>query len=172
MGFPGGSDSKVYACNAGDPGTVSGLGRSPGERNGNPLQYSCLENSSDRGAWPATVHRFTESRTQLSNLHFSLSGQPRRNPWGRLSCVWGRVGRLGSELLLMGWIESSHWASGAPGAQRHYLESPGLSAWPDPFQVPRFLVLPQALYQVLLLSGSLAPGIVHGKQWVLHNCLY
>ena len=51
QGFPGGSDCKVSACNAGDPGLIPGLGRSPGEGNGNPLQYSCLENSMDRGAW-------------------------------------------------------------------------------------------------------------------------
>ena len=53
--FPGGSDSKESACNAGDPGTIPGSGRSPGEGNGNPLQYSCLENSMDRGAWQAIV---------------------------------------------------------------------------------------------------------------------
>ena len=47
---PGGSDSKESACNAGDPGSIPGLGRSPGEENGNPLQYSCLENPVDRGA--------------------------------------------------------------------------------------------------------------------------
>ena len=51
LGFPGGSDSKASACNAGDPGLIPGLGRSPGEGNGNPLQYSCLENPMDRGAW-------------------------------------------------------------------------------------------------------------------------
>ena len=50
MGFPGGSDSKESACNAGDPGLIPGLGRSPGERNGNPLQYSCLENPMNREA--------------------------------------------------------------------------------------------------------------------------
>ena len=50
-GFPGGSDGKASAYNAGDPGSIPGLGRSPGEGNGNPLQYSCLENSMDRGAW-------------------------------------------------------------------------------------------------------------------------
>ena len=49
MGFPGGSDGKESACNAGDPGSVTGLGRSSGERNGNPLQYSWLENPIDRG---------------------------------------------------------------------------------------------------------------------------
>ena len=50
LGFPGGSDGKESACNAGVTGLVPGLGRSPGERNGNPLQYSCLGNSMDRGA--------------------------------------------------------------------------------------------------------------------------
>ena len=51
MSFPGGSDSKASACNAGDLGSIPGLGRSPGEGNGNPLQYSCLENPMDGGAW-------------------------------------------------------------------------------------------------------------------------
>ena len=55
-GFPGGSDGKVSACNAGDLGSIPGLGRSPGEGNGNPLQYSCQENPMDRGAWRDTVH--------------------------------------------------------------------------------------------------------------------
>ena len=54
-GFPGGSDSKESACNAGVSGVIPGLGRSPGEGNGNPLQYFCLENPMDRGAWRATV---------------------------------------------------------------------------------------------------------------------
>ena len=54
--FPGGSDSKVSACNAGDPGSMPGSGRSPGKGNGNPLQYSCLENLMDGEAWRATVH--------------------------------------------------------------------------------------------------------------------
>ena len=51
QGFPGGSDGKASACSVGDPGSIPGLGRSPGEQNGNPLQYSCLENSVDWGAW-------------------------------------------------------------------------------------------------------------------------
>ena len=54
--FPGGSDGKESACNAGDPDSIPGSGRSPGEGNGNPLQYSCLENPMDGGAWPITVH--------------------------------------------------------------------------------------------------------------------
>ena len=67
VGFPGGSDGKASACNAGDPGLIPGSGRSPGEGNGNPLQYSCLENFMDRGAQQATVHGVAESWTQLSN---------------------------------------------------------------------------------------------------------
>jgi len=62
-GFPDGLDSKESACNAGDLGSIPGLGRSPGERNGNPLQYACLGNPVDRGAWQATVHRVIKSQT-------------------------------------------------------------------------------------------------------------
>ena len=58
---------KESASNAGDPGSTPGSGRSPGEGNGNPLQYSCLENSKDSGAWWATVHGDPKSRTQLSD---------------------------------------------------------------------------------------------------------
>ena len=60
-GFPSGSDGKGFACNAGDPGSMPGSGRSPGEGNGNPLQYSCLENSMDRGAWWAPAHGVAKS---------------------------------------------------------------------------------------------------------------
>ena len=67
QGFPGGSDSKESAHHAGDLGSIPGLGRSPGEENGNPLQYSCLENLMDRGAWQATVHGVAKSRTRLSD---------------------------------------------------------------------------------------------------------
>ena len=56
MGCPHGSDEKESACNAGDPGSIPGLGRSPGEGNGYSLQCSCLVNSKDRGVWWATVH--------------------------------------------------------------------------------------------------------------------
>ena len=68
MGFPGGSDSKESACHTGDVGLIPGLGRSPGEGNGNPLQYSCLENPLDRGAWQAIVHRVAKSQTRLKQL--------------------------------------------------------------------------------------------------------
>ena len=62
-GFPGGLDGKASACNAGDLGSIPGSGRSPGEGNGSPLQYSCLENPMDKGAWWATVHEFAKSQT-------------------------------------------------------------------------------------------------------------
>ena len=62
-GFPGGSEVKASASNVGDVGSIPGSGRSPGEGNGNPLQYSCLENPMDRRAWRATVCGVTESRT-------------------------------------------------------------------------------------------------------------
>ena len=67
-GFPGGSAIKNLSDNAGDArdaGSIPGLGRSHGEGKGNPLQYSCLENSMDRGALWATVHGFAKSQTQL-----------------------------------------------------------------------------------------------------------
>ena len=66
LGFPGGSDGKESACNAGDRGLIPGLGRSPGGGSGNALQCSCLENPTDRGAWRAPVHGVAESQTRLS----------------------------------------------------------------------------------------------------------
>ena len=72
MAFPGGSDGKESACNAGDLGSVPGSGRSPGEGHGNPLQYSCLENPMDRGAWRDTVHGVTMSQKRLSSQAHTL----------------------------------------------------------------------------------------------------
>ena len=72
VGFPGGSEVKASAFNAGDLGLIPGSGRSPGEGNGNPLQYSCLENPMDRGDWWATVHRAAKSWTRLRDFtHFT-----------------------------------------------------------------------------------------------------
>ena len=64
-GFSGGSVSKEAVCNAGDSGSIPRWGQSPGEEQGNPLQYSCLENSVDRGAWQATDHEVTLLRIKL-----------------------------------------------------------------------------------------------------------
>ena len=66
--FPGGSDNKESVCNVGDLGSIPGSGRYPGEGNGNPLQYSCLENPMDGGTWQATVHGVTKSRSRLSHF--------------------------------------------------------------------------------------------------------
>ena len=72
LGFPGGSDGKESSCSVGDLVLTPGLGRSPGEGHGYPLQYSCLENPMDRGAWRATVHGVAKSRTGLCSFHLHL----------------------------------------------------------------------------------------------------
>ena len=70
MGFPHSSAGKESACSVGDLGSIPGLGRSPGEGSGYPLQYSDLENSMDKGDWQATVHGVAKSWTRLSDFHF------------------------------------------------------------------------------------------------------
>ena len=65
--FPRGLDGKESACNVGHPGSISGSGMFPGDRNDNLFQHSCLENSMDRGTWRVTVHGVIKSQTQLSN---------------------------------------------------------------------------------------------------------
>ena len=67
MGFPGGLGGKESTCNAGDPGSIPGLGGSHGEGNGNPTQYSYLENPMDRGSWQAAAHGVTKSRRRLND---------------------------------------------------------------------------------------------------------
>ena len=67
LDFPGGSDGRESASHAGELGSIPGLGRFPGEESGNPIQYSCLENSMDRGAWWAAVYGVTKSQTRLSD---------------------------------------------------------------------------------------------------------
>ena len=81
MGFLHSSVGKESACNAGDPGSIPGLGRSPGEGNGNTLQYSCLENPMDRGAWWATSPWGRKSRTRLSAYTTTNEGQGQGHPF-------------------------------------------------------------------------------------------
>ena len=71
-GFPDGSEGKESACNVGDLSLITGLGRSPGEENGNPVQYSCLENSMDGGTWQATVHGVAKRSDRTEQLHFHM----------------------------------------------------------------------------------------------------
>ena len=68
--FTGGLDSEESVCSAGDPGSIPGLGRYPGEGNDNPFQYPCLEDSMDEGAWQATVHGVAKSLTRLRDFTF------------------------------------------------------------------------------------------------------
>ena len=91
MGFPGGSEVKVSARNAGDLGLIPGMGRSPGEGNGNPLQYACLANPMDGGAWRATVHGVAKSRTRLSDFTFTF----------KFLLIWTWNCSLYSQLLFM-----------------------------------------------------------------------
>ena len=72
-GFPRSSVGKQSACDTGDPGSIPGMGRSPGEGNGNPLQYSCLENPMNRGGWQVAVHGVTRVRHDLATNTFTFS---------------------------------------------------------------------------------------------------
>ena len=99
MGFPGGSEVKASACNAGDPSSIPGSGRSPGEGNGTPLQYSCLENPMDGGAWWATVHGVAKSRTRL---YFHFHSHPYMTTGKTIALTrWTFVGKVMSLLLNM-----------------------------------------------------------------------
>ena len=77
-GFPGGSEGKESACNVGDCSLIPGMGRSPGERNGNLLQYSCLKNLMDRGAWQAAAHRVAKESDTTEQVSTARSGQSRQ----------------------------------------------------------------------------------------------
>ena len=89
LGFPGGSDVNESAGNAGDMGSIPGSGRSPGEGNGYSLQYSCLENPMDRGAWWAIVH---EVSRRLSNQHFQFFSHSYRCPYKKMRLVHTQAG--------------------------------------------------------------------------------
>ena len=121
--FPGGSDNKESAYNVGDLGLIPRLGRSPGEGNDNPLQYSCLGNPIGRGAWRTIVHRVTKSQTLVSNfnfhffldnyiafLHFFFFGMI-LVPHGQRSLAgyspWGRKGSTMTERLTVSLSEDS-----------------------------------------------------------------
>ena len=91
--FPGGSDGKASAYSAGDPGSIPGSGRSPGEGNGNPLQYSCLKNPMDGRAWQATVHGVAKSWTRLSDfLSIQIRGKKKEG-----NSEWAQKSDLTSE---------------------------------------------------------------------------
>ena len=100
----GGSDGKVSACSAGDPGSIPGSGRRPGEGNGDPVHYSCLENPMDRGAWWAAVHGVAKSWTRLSTFIVQISYLP-------LTCaplLWAPHHKANSRRGRLLWERSEH----------------------------------------------------------------
>ena len=98
MEFPGGSDGRESACNAGDAGSIPGSGRFPGEGNDYPLQYSCLENSMDRGAWWTTIYGVTESdTTEGLTLSISLTPRPQTGTWCQVHSLLGTRPHTGGE---------------------------------------------------------------------------
>ena len=103
MGFLGGSDGKEPVCNAGDPGSIPESGRCPGEGNGNPLQYPCLENSMDRGAWQATVHVATKSQTLLRNTQIYKETLVIEIEWSSFSIH--KMSETFSLSFWCGWVE-------------------------------------------------------------------
>ena len=138
MGFPHSSVSKESTCNAGDPSSIPGLERSPGEGNGNPLQYSCLENPVDRGAWRTTVHGVTRVRhdlaTKQQTQYLFFSANPQRflilqSEW----LFWGRQVPLFNGLPT-GQVGSSQKEVGGGPGSRLFLPLAG-SVFPKPLNV-------------------------------------
>ena len=97
LGFSGGSDGGESTCNAGDLGLISGSGRSPGEGNGYPLQYSCLENSMDRGAWQGHKELDTTEQLSLSLRLFSVRVLKKKTKRQKCVCSNVIVGCFGDE---------------------------------------------------------------------------
>ena len=108
----GGSDGKASAWNAGDLGSIPGLGRSSGEENGSPLQYACLENSMDWGAWWATVHGVAKSWTKLSDFTFTAQLK------SFITKLWGAgltcellEDKVHDHICLNSWYLMKNWCS-------------------------------------------------------------
>ena len=99
-GFPGGSEVKASACNAGDLGSTPGLGRSPGEGNGNALRYSCLENPMDGGAWWATVHGVAKSWIRLISALFAMT-------LPQIKCQYNMIFWCSEQVSPVSWVSTS-----------------------------------------------------------------
>ena len=172
-GFPGGSDDKESACNAEEQSSIPGLGRSPGEGNGYPLQSSCLENPMDRGAWRATVHG-VQSQTQLSNWHthsavitlppwwWLLGGEASGAPPGS-----GPGGLARSTDLLGLWPRHSCWLRGTNCRRRccaSFLRSAAL-AWSPRKQplLPAPLLSGWKMKQSIWFSCSVAKLLIYRR---------
>ena len=116
--FSGGSEGKGSPCNAGDLGSIPGLGRSTGEGHGNPPQYSCLETPKDRGTWQATVRGVAKSQTQLSGKHTHTHTHPQTDrqthTQGSMGLPWWLGGKESAcqcrRCWFSPWIEKIPWS--------------------------------------------------------------
>ena len=164
----------MSACNAGDQGSIPGLGRSPGEGHGNPLQYSCLENPMDRGAWRAIVHGVAKSRTPLSDFTFTLRGQQRMRWWEAWCAAVHGIAK--SRTWLSDWTELN-WTVTAPlGVSFHLLIEDQvlvLSATLVPFNSNCFMLCPWAMSFFQKLCSAPFPPVTL-PQWghFLHRYLW
>ena len=143
LDLPCSSDGKESACNAGDLGSIPGSGRSPGEGNGHPLQYSCLENPMDRGAWRATVHGVAESdttgRLTLQDVTVLETGYPVRRVLERAPCFAALCPATACESMhiskLKACLKNSHRAfPGGPVSDCK--QGPGFNPWSES-QIPQ-----------------------------------
>ena len=134
--FPGGSDSKASAYNTGDLGSIPGSGRSPGEGNGKPLQYSCMENPMDRGAWRATGHGVTKSQTRLNDFTHSLLHFLHCK---RLFYCWA----TGEAHVVVGLPYTTYWRqtppSSNPSGQYQLKPTDSICPWQQVYQSPALL---------------------------------
>ena len=165
--FPGSSDSKESTCNAGEPGSIPGPGRSPGEENGPSLllslQYSCLGNPMDRGAQWVTIHGVAKSRGGLSHKHFHFHGPPLP------SSQIGPFAVLHTFLLNWPFPSNSHHHKGRRFSKESLRCFPNLCSHPcrarpspsSPSTAPKPHQIPLPLQTQLKATSSLKPSLTH-----------
>ena len=123
--FPNDSDDKESACNAGNLGLIPGLGRSPGEGNGSPLQYSCLENPMDRGTWWATVHEVAKSQNMTERLTLSISDMTEitfQKPRAKANPLFGESHISTKHFHFKIKIKNYFWSQSSQRVASHWLQ--------------------------------------------------
>ena len=152
-GFPDGSDNKESTCNARDLGWIPGLGRSRGEGNSYPFQYSGLENSMNKGAWQATVHGVTKSRMWLSDFHFHFHS-------ARVSPHWAKAASTGREFRT---LATSEYCQFPTWEQSFNLSLP----WFPHLKMEWIVVVPISGIREKISVRYLAQFLVHRKEQLI-----